>query len=67
MLVRAVLGGPAVIAAEDASNLSRYRAQVLGVNGWVDGGLFTREKEAMKDAERLADLFGLPTRVVPHA
>lgn len=42
----------------------RFRAQVHGVNGWVDGGLFTRRKGAEKDAARLADLFDRPVRVL---
>ena len=43
----------------------RLRAQVEGVNGWVDGGLYGRRALATQDAERLAVRFpGHATRVV---
>lgn len=40
-----------------------FRAQVLGVNGWVDGGLFVREKDAAADARWLAERYGGEVRV----
>ena len=43
----------------------QYRAQVMGVRGWVDGGLFTKERDAIKDAQRLADQYGQDVRVIP--
>lgn len=42
----------------------RYRAQVLGVNGWVDGVLYTTRKDAEKDAEHLAEFYGREVRIV---
>lgn len=46
------------------SDPERFRAQVHGVNGWVDGGLFVRRKDAERDAARLSDLFNRPVRVL---
>jgi hypothetical protein len=42
----------------------RYRAQVQGVNGWVDGGLFVKREDAVTDGVRLAALYQAPTRVI---
>lgn len=42
----------------------RFRAQVLGVNGWVDGGQFGRRKDADADAARMTALYDREVRVV---
>lgn len=45
---------------------SGFRAQVRSNDGsaWVDGGYFTKRKNAEADAERLAELFGNEVRVI---
>lgn len=50
--------------ATDMPGDVHYRAQAEGVNGWVDGGLFTSREQAEADAARLARQYGVPTRVV---
>lgn len=42
----------------------QYRAQVKGVNGWVDGGLFVKLADAERDATRLAATYDRPVRVI---
>lgn len=43
----------------------KYRAQgYSNVNGWVDGGLFGRRKDAEADAERLARIYNIEGRVI---
>lgn len=44
----------------------KYRAQVEGVSGWVDGGLFADKTDAQADAERLAGIYDATTRVIPQ-
>jgi hypothetical protein len=42
----------------------RYRAQALGVSGWVDEGLFIRRQDAERDALRMALAYATVTRVI---
>lgn len=41
-----------------------FRAQVHGVNGWVDGGLFARRKDAETNAADLAEQYASEVRVL---
>ena len=48
----------------DGEHETHYRAQVMGPDGWVDGGLFTRRQDAEADAAELAHLHDAETQVV---
>ncbi|WP_258334792.1 hypothetical protein [Escherichia coli] len=41
-----------------------FRAQVRGVNGWVDGGLYARRKDAERNTTDLAERFDAEVRIL---
>lgn len=44
--------------------MSKHRAQVWNGERWIDGVLATTKRTAEVDAERMADLYARPVRVV---
>lgn len=44
--------------------MTGFRAQVMGVNGWVDGSVFAREQDAVAEAAEFAERYGSETQVV---